>query len=107
MAERAGLFEDEEIDLSVFTPKAPAKVAPAQAVREVAEKANFQSREPARPKLTRRRRTGRNIQINLKIDAATRESLYAITDRRGYSCLGETLEKALAALERELANERR
>jgi hypothetical protein len=104
MAERAGLFEGADFDVSAFTPKkTPQAEPPAENIRAVAETANFQSREPIKAKMQRRRRTGRNLQLNLKVDAATRESLYAITDRQGYTCLGETLERALAALQRELS----
>ena len=105
MAERAGLFDDNDLDLSGFTTKKPANSAepPPEAVRRVSEGAQFKSREPATPKKARRRRTGRNLQLNLKVDAVTRESLYEITDQQGYTCLGETLEKAIAALRRELA----
>lgn len=111
MAERAGLFEDgnDDFDVSAFTPKGPAKSArPASdAIRTVAESANFQSREPvktARAK-QRRRRTGRNIQFNTKVTGACRDTFYEISDRHGW-VLGETMEKAIAALQRELALEK-
>jgi hypothetical protein len=112
MAERAGLFEDaEDFDVSAFTPKKAGKTAePAsEAIRAVSEGANFQSRDPVKPdaakvvKATqRRRRTGRNLQLNLKVGAKTLESFYNIADRQGW-VLGETLERAIEALQRELA----
>jgi hypothetical protein len=112
MWERAGLFEDaEHFDVSVFRPKMAVKAAepPTEAVRAVSESLNFKSREPvqaaaAKPAKTtqRRRRTGRNLQLNVKVAAKTLESFYEITDRQGW-VLGETLEKAIAALQRELA----
>jgi hypothetical protein len=113
MAERAGIFDNgDDLDVSGFTPKKPVKSAepPSEAVRAVSESMNFKSREPAAssaPKapakrLQRRRRTGRNLQLNLKVAAKTLESFYEVTDRQGW-VLGETLEKALAALQRELA----
>lgn len=53
----------------------------------------------------RRRRTGRNVQINIKASAATIEALYAIADAEGW-VLGETLEHAIAALKAQLEAER-
>ena len=105
MAERAGLFE-EDLDLSQFTPHKPAKAEqpPPEAVRTVAENVNFQSREPAKvpkPRQQRRYRTGRNIQLNTKVTMSTRDGFYEISDRHNW-VLGETLERALQALRREL-----
>lgn len=109
--ERASAFEDEgDIDLTGFAPKTGARGVPADRVKAVAQQAKFRERdvppstptvgEGARP--PRRYRTGRNRQINIKASDATIESLYAIADAQGW-VLGETLERALAALERELA----
>jgi|SRR5581483_2209813 len=109
MAERAGLFE-EDLDLSQFTPNKPAKAElPApEAVRAIAEGAKFQSREPLKapkPRQQRRYRTGRNIQLNTKVTLNTRDGFYEISDRYNW-VLGETLERALQALKRELEKER-
>jgi hypothetical protein len=113
MAERAGLFESgDDFDVSTFTPKKavkPLEPDPApEAIRAVSETADFRSREPvqsgAKPAMKpmqRRRRTGRNLQLNVKVAAKTLESFYEITDRQGW-VLGETLERAIAALQREL-----
>src|SRR5947209_8104249 len=99
MSERAGLFEDaDDFDVSAFTPKKavkPVQPPPApDAIRAVSETANFRSREPAATKVAkpkqRRRRTGRNLQLNLKVDADTLASFYEITDHHGW-VLGETL----------------
>jgi len=105
MAERAGLFE-EDLDLSQFTSHKPAKAEQplAEAVRAVAETAKFQRREPAKPPIQRqqrRYRTGRNIQLNTKVTMSTRDGFYEISDRYNW-VLGETLERALQALRREL-----
>jgi len=104
MAERAGLFE-EDLDLSQFTPQKPAKAEqpPPEAVRAVAENAKFQSREPVTPAKQRQRRyrTGRNIQLNTKVTTSTRDGFYEISDRYNW-VLGETKERALQALKREL-----
>jgi hypothetical protein len=113
MWERAWVFEGNDFDFLAFAPmkretKAVKSERPPEAVRAVSEGANFRSREPApspkQPvkKTQRRHRTGRNLQLNVKVAAKTLESFYEITDRQGW-VLGETLEKALAALERELA----
>lgn len=105
MAERAGLFE-EDLDLSQFTSQKTAKVEQPrpEAIRAVAEGANFQSREPNSPskqRHQRRYRTGRNIQLNTKVTVNTRDGFYEISDRYNW-VLGETLERALHALRREL-----
>lgn len=112
MAERAGLFEEgnEDFDVSAFAPKKPTTTAqPAsEAIRNVAESANFQSREPVKPAgrtKQRRRRTGRNVQFNTKVTGACRDTFYEISDRNGW-VLGETMEKAIAALQRELTLEK-
>jgi hypothetical protein len=113
---RASIFEEPEIDISAFAPKpAPDAAAPKpEQVREVSEAAQFRSREPAAPAIVapiapvpakrepRRHRTGRNVQFNVKASQETIDSFYAISDRQGW-VLGETMEHALAALERELA----
>lgn len=108
MAERAGLFE-EDLDLSQFTTRKAAKAEqpPPDAVRAVAEGAKFQSREPlstSKPRQQRRYRTGRNIQLNTKVTMSTRDGFYEISDRYNW-VLGETLERALQALRRELEKE--
>ena len=109
---RAGIFDTEaELDVSGFTPEITGnpKARPEQ-VRAVSEAANFQSREPPRPMIAsspkrepRRYRTGRNIQLNIKARADIIETFYGIADRKGW-VLGETFERAVAALERELAD---
>lgn len=112
--ERASIFGEDEVDVSAFKPKPAARPAvPSSAdpeqVREVAEAASFRSREP-KPALQqhrreqRRHRTGRNVQLNIKARAEAVETFYAIADRYNW-VLGETFERALAALERELAPE--
>jgi hypothetical protein len=114
-AERASIFGDDELDVSDFKPKPTAKpdnpTAGIEQVREVAEAANFPSREPkptpAKPlrREQRRHRTGRNVQLNIKARAEAVEAFYAITDREKW-VLGETFERAIYALKRELAREK-
>jgi hypothetical protein len=119
MPERAGIFDSNpiELDTSGFKPKAPAEtrknVPDREAVEAVSEAANFPSREPAsrkKPpqavkKARRVHRTGRNIQLNVKVSLETQELIYAITDQNGW-VLGETVEHAIAALQRELASQK-
>jgi hypothetical protein len=114
MDERATVFDErDDFDVSSFAPKKPAKAIQQpepspEAVRAVSESVSFRSREPAgtaaKPakKMSRRRRTGRNEQLNLKVTAKARESFYQITDNQGW-VLGETFENAIEALQRELA----
>jgi hypothetical protein len=115
---RASIFDGEDIDVTAFAPKpGPDRSAPAPAaVRAVAEAANFRSREggstapkpaafapapEAAKRQQRRHRTGRNVQFNIKVSQKAVDAFYAITDRQGW-VLGETLEHALAALEKAL-----
>ncbi len=111
---RAGVFDaEDELDVSGFAPKkvepGSKPVAPEQ-VRAVSEGSSFRSREPAgrtAPPAARPRReprlyrTGRNIQLNVKVRQETLDSLYELSDQQGW-VLGETLEHALEALRREL-----
>lgn len=113
MAERAGVFDSAgDFDIAGFTPKKPkagsSEVA-TDALRAVSEASSFQSREPtaARPEQPpkrepRRYRTGRNVQLNVKVSAETLASFHALADSQGW-VLGETLERAVGALEREIA----
>jgi len=109
--ERAPLFgEDADLDLSGFTPK--AKGTPAarpEQVRAVSEGTAFRSREPQPPperesakRIPRRYRTGRNVQLNLKVRQEAVDAFYGLADRHGW-VLGEAFERAIAALEREEA----
>jgi len=116
---RAGLFEaDDDLDVSGFAPKKPEPgglpAAAADEVRAVSEASSFRSREPAAGKPTptakpkrepRLYRTGRNIQLNVKVRQETLDSFYEISDQEGW-VLGETLERALEALKRNLARQK-
>jgi len=116
MSERASIFADPaDFDVSSFVPRKEKRAggAPPDAVRAVSEASRFQSREPApaapekiaegSKREPRRHRTGRNVQLNIKVRAETLESFYALADSQGW-VLGETLERAIAALGRELAS---
>lgn len=106
-----------DLDLTDFTPAptAPARPEPALA-RAAAAQTGFQSREAGQgrgeaPKAApivaqpvRRRRTGRNAQFNLKAKPETIAAFCAVADAKGWG-LGETLEYAVALLEREYTGE--
>lgn len=117
-AARASIFGDQaadRLDLSDFAPRpGRTSTSPDRAtVRRESEAAGFVSRQAtavqpatATPEAVggptpplRRRRTGRNIQLNLKVDRETADRLYRLADRHGW-VLGETLEHALEALEK-------
>jgi hypothetical protein len=111
--ERASIFGDDEADISAFKPKPPSTpAANPEQVREVAEAARFRSRDPrAAPteqpqrREPRRHRTGRNVQLNIKARAEAVDAFYAIADRQNW-VLGETFERAIEALSRELTQEK-
>jgi hypothetical protein len=110
MSERASVFgSGVDFDISGFAPQKP-KTTPAPApekLKRVSEEANFKSREPEqkRPKREPRRyRTGRNAQFNVKADPVVIEDIYAISEAQKW-VLGYTLERAVAALKREMATE--
>lgn len=113
MPERAGLFENDDFDVTSFTPKKPSRQEqpPPEAVRAVGENANFRSREavpvkaPAAKKVDRRHRTGRSEQLNIKVRSRAKQMLYDISEAQGW-VQGETFERALEALQRELAAKR-
>jgi hypothetical protein len=114
---RAGVFDtDDDLDVSGFAPKKPeqsAKPAAPEEVRAVSEGSSFRSREPAarKPQTTRYKReprlyrTGRNIQLNVKVRQETLDAFYEISDQQDW-VLGETLEHALEALKRELSRQK-
>lgn len=112
--ERADLGFADELDN--FNPADWAPQSKAEAVaglsskaktRQVAEASGFKSREAqdvhgraGQGESLRRRRTGRNAQFNLKARPETIAAFCAVADRQGWG-LGETLEHAVALLERE------
>lgn len=111
---RAPVFGDDgDLDVSGFTSKQPAPktAAGAEQVRVVSESASFRSREPAvaipaAPSSVRREprryRTGRNVQLNLKVRQEALDAFYALADEQSW-VLGEAFERAIEALRRELS----
>ena len=95
------------LDLAGFAPRRAALDASApDAARRAAEAAGFRSREPKKvgtgeaERPQRRRRTGRNAQLNIKARPDTIAAFAALADAHGWG-FGETLEHAVALLERE------
>lgn len=95
-----------DLDLSDFKPAAPKKPkVEAAIIREVSEANNFPSRAASKPKALkaaaaqRRRRTGRNVQFNIKTTPDVIERFTALADKHGW-VFGEMLEYALDALEK-------
>jgi hypothetical protein len=100
MSNRPNIFDDEEIDVSAFAPKTDlGPRADKEALRQAGESAGFQSRPVQRT--PHRYRTGRTAQFNTRIMPAAFDRFYQIAEQQGWK-IGETVEKALAALEREL-----
>jgi hypothetical protein len=103
---RADPFADD-LDLSEFKPTVAAKPKIEKAaVRQASEANNFPSRTAtakpatlANDRQQRRRRTGRNVQFNIKATPETIARFTVIADKNGW-VFGETLDRALDALER-------
>lgn len=98
-------FEAElnDFDPSVWHPQSESESRRAAASPinpEIAKAAGFSSREPLHSNTAtrlRRRRTGRNAQINIKTTPETIERFTEIADANGWG-LGETFEKAVTLL---------
>jgi hypothetical protein len=107
MAGGADIFASD-FDVEDFAPAKPAPAPPAEAIRrKVAEGSAFQSREPLKKRSRREARvyrTGRNAQFSCKADPEVVDEFYAITEAQGW-VMGQTLERAVAALTRELGRE--
>jgi hypothetical protein len=87
------------IELSGFERVLPMRPQPKpeqDVIRQVSEANNFLSRAP------RRHRTGRNVQLNVKVRAETVAQFTAMADEY-HVVFGELLQQALDALKREMA----
>lgn len=127
MSSRPNIFtENDDIDLSGFMPKAdpqPPSVS-AETVRKVSEEGGFPSRSPKllnpadappppKPSLAK---SGRTQLLNARITPRALERFHSIVEveRQRYEAgeithrvtLGEVVEQALAALERERVGQR-
>lgn len=98
--ERAPVFQDDELDVSDFSPKQVEAGENREKVRAIAEPASFRSREPSAVlsrREPRRYRTGRNVQLNLKVRQEDADAFYALADENGW-VLGEAFQMAVDAL---------
>lgn len=113
---RPSIFSEDEIDLSRFEPKAEPQTPPVppETVRRVSEESGFPSRAPA-PQPPRRvgaPKTGRTVLLNARVTQRAHDRFHAIIERERLRyeageithrvTLGEIVERALAALEREM-----
>jgi hypothetical protein len=107
--ERLSIFEtQDEPDLSGFTPRTADRQRPnPKQIREIGDAAHFPSRQAGpQPdkRRTHHRKTGRTAQLAQKIRPEYLELLYRLAERKNW-LLGETIEHAFEALERELDGE--
>ena len=116
---RPSIFEEnDDLDLSRFTPKTASETPPVppETVHKVSEEGGFPSRAPkprapAKPANKSSAKTGRTELLNARITPRALERFHHIVEaeRQRYEAgdlthrvtLGEVVEQALAALERE------
>lgn len=112
---RPNIFDD--IDLSGFAPKSEGKAPPSpETVRKVSEEGGFPSRAPRSPRRLTAAKTGRTVLLNARITQRAHDRFHDIVEaeRLRYEAeelthrvtLGEVVERALAALEREIGQGR-
>jgi hypothetical protein len=114
--ERLSVFENTgDIDLSEFTPAADLKKKPKpprEKVKAVSEAARFPSREAPAPvpepikRKPRYHKTGRTASLSCRLMPSVVDTIYAIADRENW-LVGETIERGIEALERELGKKRK
>ena len=98
-----GAALEDLADFPVESGRGAKPKAPKAGTEEAAEAAGFTSREPKPQEPAprqRRRRTGRNVQFNIKSRQETINAFCAVADGKGWG-LGETLEHAVELLQRE------
>lgn len=99
---RASVFENDDLDVSGFDLRQTGTGITEEQVRAVAEPTSFRSREPApvvARREPRRHRTGRNVQLNLKVRQEDADAFYALADEHGW-VLGEAFQLAIEALKK-------
>jgi hypothetical protein len=109
--ERLSIFQDtSDVDLSEFTPAADLKKKPKptrEKVKAVSEAARFPSREAPVPvpeplkRKPRYHKTGRTASLSCRLMPSVVDKIYEIADRENW-LVGETIERGIEALEREL-----
>jgi len=127
---RPSIFQDDagsDIDLSGFAPKDKTEKpgVSAETVRQVSDENGFHSRpprpraplEPPPSKRTSSIKSGRTVLLNARITQRAHDRFHALIERERLRyeagelthrvTLGELVERALAALEREIDTEAR
>jgi hypothetical protein len=101
MTNRASIFETPNIDVEAFTRRRPDPAA----LDELSQGSKFRSRDPVEPaqqgRVPHTYRTGRNVTFSAKTTQAILDTFYEIARQQGWKA-AETLEYAIAALQREL-----
>jgi hypothetical protein len=114
MSDRASIFQKSALDIGSFGLRTGPDERPApEQLDELTRGSKFRSREtvdqpreiaePHRVSEQRRRRTGRNVQFNIRATQAVINEFKSISERQDWPD-GLTLERALEALKRELAS---
>jgi hypothetical protein len=109
MSGRASIFETPKLDISGFTPRSDDEARPPpEQLDELTRGSKFRSRETAKIQQVnriqqRRRRTGRNVQFNIRATQQVVDEFKALSEAQDWPD-GLTLEKALGALKREMAS---
>lgn len=111
---RPSIFSDTDVDLTGFTPKSGLRApVPPATVRRIADESGFPSRAPVSTPapIERPAKTGRTVLLNARITQGAHDRFHQIveTERARYYAgeimhrptLGEIVERALQALERE------
>jgi hypothetical protein len=120
---RPNIFGDEDdLNLDQFKPgtETPKPSVPAAAIRKLSEEGGFPSRSPTVDKLTtvarRTAKTGRTVLLNARVTQRAHDRFHELVDAEYVRfqageimhkpTLGEIVERALAAYERERAGQR-
>lgn len=119
---RAALFDEDEVDLSAFKAEVKPQIGfPSKSdVKTISEQSGFSSREPhditnqiptsgvtAHDTNTSRRKPynssdTQKVQLNIRVSQEVADIFYRLTKENEWS-LGQTLKKAVLALENQLS----
>jgi hypothetical protein len=108
MSGRASIFERPKLDISSFAPRSNDEDRPPpEQLDQLTRGSKFRSREIAEVQQAnriqqRRRRTGRNVQFNIRATQQVIDEFKALSESQDWPD-GLTLENALRALKREIA----
>ncbi len=102
MSGRASIFEKPPLDIEEFTPRKGGQERPGiEQLNELTYGSKFRSREGVERVEQRRRRTGRNVQFNIRATQQVIDEFKTLSERMDWPD-GLTLQNALGALKREL-----